>query len=176
MSKAGRHQHPAWSYFIRDKSVATNVKARCRGCNETIQGIIGRLEAHILVCEKLKEQNESTTSSSSQTSCLQQSSSDDNPSKKLKLVQQRISPVRTSFFFFFALFHLNILHFPAFTDEAAINKQICRFAVATNCAFTTIEHPQFRKLLDMARPGFRSAGRLEISGDVLDCVYDEVKL
>ena len=50
MSWKGRKTPPLWENFIRDTSITNNVKAICKSCKKTMQGVIGRLEQHVKMC------------------------------------------------------------------------------------------------------------------------------
>ena len=49
----GRKQHPVWLCFTRDSSCRTNIKGKCKGCGEVVQGLVGRLEKHASCCRRL---------------------------------------------------------------------------------------------------------------------------
>ena len=44
---------------------------------------------------------------------------------------------------------------------------------ATNSAFSMVENPQFRAMMDLVRPGIQLPGRRAISGRILEDVYAE---
>ena len=50
---SGRKQHPVWLCFTRDSSCRTNIKGKCKGCGEVVQGLVGRLEKHASCCRRL---------------------------------------------------------------------------------------------------------------------------
>ena len=76
--------------------------------------------------------------------------------KRLKLTQPTIPVFRTS---------------PG--ELELINRQVCRFVVATNSAFSVVDHPQFKKLCAMLRPGIRLANSHAVSGSLLDSIFNE---
>ena len=49
----GRKQHPVWLCYTRYASIKTNIKGKCKGCGEIIQGVIDRLEKHACCCRRL---------------------------------------------------------------------------------------------------------------------------
>ena len=50
---SGRKQHQVWLCFTRDSSCRTNIKGKCKGCGEVVQGLVGRLEKHASCCRRL---------------------------------------------------------------------------------------------------------------------------
>lgn len=57
-----------------------------------------------------------------------------------------------------------------------LDEQIARYIYATNSAFLSVEHEEFKKLIEMMRPGYKPPNRQQISGVLLDNVYEkEVK-
>lgn len=52
-----RRKSAVWKYFYRDDTHAPNIKAKCRKCGHTFQGIISRMEAHLLSHPEEQENN-----------------------------------------------------------------------------------------------------------------------
>ena len=51
--------------------------------------------------------------------------------------------------------------------------QLCRFIAASNVAFSIVEHPEFKKLMAMLRPGYVLPTRKDIGGSILDEVFEQ---
>ena len=49
-----------------------------------------------------------------------------------------------------------------------------RFFFAANIPFSKVDHPQFRRLIEMLRPGVKVLGRSTLSGRLLDEEYSTV--
>ena len=65
-----RYLNSVWQHFERDTIKSNNIKAICKGCKSEIQGIIGRLEKHVVQCEKLDKTNSSVSVSAQQKCSL----------------------------------------------------------------------------------------------------------
>jgi hypothetical protein len=60
-------------------------------------------------------------------------------------------------------------------DKNAIDEQIARMVFATNSAFSLGEHPEFKKLVSMLRPGYIAPTRKEVSDKLLPVVFAKEK-
>ena len=54
-----------------------------------------------------------------------------------------------------------------------LERQVGRFVHATNSAFSVVENPQFRAMMDLVRPGLAIPGRRAVGGRILESVYSE---
>lgn len=61
------------------------------------------------------------------------------------------------------------------SKKQSIDKQIARYIFATNSPFRHVDHPQFIQLIEELRPGYKPPNRKDISGHLLDNVYEEEK-
>ena len=52
--------------------------------------------------------------------------------------------------------------------KSKIDQQIARFVYASNISFSTVEHPEFVKLVNMLHPGYSPPSRKTLAGTVLD--------
>ena len=52
MATPGRTLDVVWDYFSRDTHSAKYVKAVCKGCGESMAGLVERMEKHVNKCEK----------------------------------------------------------------------------------------------------------------------------
>ena len=57
--------------------------------------------------------------------------------------------------------------------QEAIDRQVCRFLVATNSPFSLVENCEFLKLINLLRPGAKVANRRAMGGRLLDEVHEE---
>jgi len=73
-----RYLNSVWQHFERDTIKSNNIKAICKGCKSEIQGIIGRLEKHVVQCEKLDKTNSSVSVSAQQKRSLDNCFRSDN--------------------------------------------------------------------------------------------------
>ena len=55
MSSVGRPRAPVWRLFDRDDSNKLNVKAVCKGCKGSMQGVTKRMSKHVESCKLLKQ-------------------------------------------------------------------------------------------------------------------------
>ena len=60
------------------------------------------------------------------------------------------------------------------SDKDALDLQLARFVYSTNIPFSVVEHPEFKKLMTMLRPGYRPPTRYDVSGKLLDNVQADL--
>lgn len=53
--------------------------------------------------------------------------------------------------------------------------QVARFIYGTNSSFRVVEHPEFKKLINMLRPGYNLPTRQTIADNLLDSVYNTLQ-
>jgi hypothetical protein len=58
--------------------------------------------------------------------------------------------------------------------KSAIDVEIARLFYACNLPFSLVEHPQFIKVVQLLRPGYKPPSRKQIGGTLLDTVHDQV--
>ena len=58
-------------------------------------------------------------------------------------------------------------------EKNLLDKELARMIYATNTPFTFAEHREFRKFVQMLRPGYKPPSRLDVGGPLLEKVYDE---
>jgi len=58
-------------------------------------------------------------------------------------------------------------------ERRALDEQVGRLVYATNSSFRFVEHPEFIKLVEMLRPGYKPPSRDAIGGTILNHVYNE---
>lgn len=61
-------------------------------------------------------------------------------------------------------------------EKKKFDLQIGKYIYSTNTSFRAVEHPEFKKLINLMRPGYNPPNRKAISGHILDTVYDEEML
>lgn len=66
----------------------------------------------------------------------------------------------------------NINKFAIKTSSTNLDLQIARFIYGTNSSFRVVEHPEFKKLINMLRLGYNLPTRQTITGNLLDSVYN----
>lgn len=57
-------------------------------------------------------------------------------------------------------------------QQVAIDLQLCRCIVAANIPFRIVENPEWRKLMEMLRPGVKIANRHNLAGNLLEKLHD----
>jgi hypothetical protein len=165
---SGRRLAPVWQYFNRDCENKNNVKAICRGCKTSLQGIVVRMEKHAKICKDLKQMNgseeslsTSITASRSTPVKRKQCELDIDIDSCTPNKKQRQSCIDS-----------NIVK----TSEAfqyQLDLQLCRAIASSNAPFVFVENKEFRKYCDMLRPGASVPNRHRIGGDLLDTVYQQ---
>lgn len=58
-------------------------------------------------------------------------------------------------------------------EKNQLDLQIARFIFGTNSAFRHVEHPEFVKMVQLLRPGYKPPNRKQISNELLDVIYNE---
>lgn len=156
---SGRRPDAVWCCFDADKTNAKVPKAVCKGCSKSIGAIVARMRQHADVCTELHSSGK-WTAPVAQPACkdvkveLKEQLKDEAPAKRQR--QGDLPVVLTSA-----------------GNLQAINKQLCRFIVATNSPFAAADHPELDKLVGMLRPGVKLACSKTIRGPLLDELFAE---
>lgn len=58
-------------------------------------------------------------------------------------------------------------------QKTSLDEQVARFIFATNTSFRSVEHPEFIQLVNQLRPGYKPPDRKEVSGILLDKIYED---
>lgn len=58
------------------------------------------------------------------------------------------------------------------TEKRKLDLQVAKFIYATNSPFKHVEHPEFKKLMEVLRPGYKPPNRQQIGNDLLEKVYE----
>lgn len=66
-----------------------------------------------------------------------------------------------------------VIHTPTSTKNS-IDQQIATYLYATNTPFQAVDHPEFRKLINMLRPGYQPPSRRDVAGRLLNDVHDSL--
>lgn len=59
-------------------------------------------------------------------------------------------------------------------DKKSFDVQIAKYIYATNSSFAFVEHKEFKKMIQLIRPGYKPPNRDQIGSKLLDQVFDEV--
>lgn len=59
-------------------------------------------------------------------------------------------------------------------EKHKLDLQVARFIFSTNSPFRHVEHPEFKKLLVMMRPGYCPPNRKKIANELLDEIYSQI--
>lgn len=178
MSTPGRKKHPIWEQFIsipqEHNALKTN-RVRCRKCKAELVGLVKRMEAHFEKCRNNRDANNdededevvlledagvprcSDSSSSTSVAALQSKSTSASSSVSVNTSMKRFT-ISTSQ-----------------EDKKKIDLQLSRYMFATNTPFNHVEHPQFLKLMEILRPGYKPPNRKQVAGSLLDEVYNSTQ-
>lgn len=161
-----RTQDSIWIFFERSKGKKTGYKARCKKCKVEIQGIPERMRKHhrqcgsqedddiSIVTEEVQQQDCGTaggsggnTSSTATSGTMKRNLPDPEPEEMPPAKLKKCSSldkfiVKTSAEY-----------------KESLDEQVARFIFATNSSFTTVEHPEFIKLMTMLRNGYQPPSR-----------------
>ena len=151
----GRPRSGLWANFEKF-GPPSHPRARCRGCGEEMAGQPERLRAHQEKCKKVRVvgPDDQTGSENVKTPSSSSSSPACPPAKRQ--CQRMLCPATTTE-----------------ANRAALDLQLCRFVLATAIPFRVVEHPEFKTLISMLRPGCRLSGERAVAGDLLESVYSD---
>ena len=182
----GRKEDAVWQYFVKSVTPGkTGCKATCRACGAVMMGLVTRMKTHrIFNCKAVNRSppSEAIPSSDDNAARLkrvldelkdvvnpaQSSSSSAQSSSSLLQVQSPTKKQKTSV----SIGSYIIKTSPE--ERNALDLQIARLVYATNSPFTLVEHKEFKKLIEMLRPGYNPPSRLSVGDTLLDQVHDEV--
>ena len=60
------------------------------------------------------------------------------------------------------------------STKESLDEQAAKAFYACNISFNVADHPQFKKMISMLRPGYESPSRKELAGHILDNVHDHI--
>ena len=60
------------------------------------------------------------------------------------------------------------------SEKHAIDLQIARYLYATNSPFSVANHAEFKKMIQMLRPGYNPFNRMQVGGKLLDECFIEL--
>ena len=180
----GRRRHPAWAFFDRSEEGPNNYKATCKACGHKFQGITERLVKHLRKCERIntedlrqgffsgseREANENANQTEERT-CVQpvikrmklehaeitqEEEESQQPPQQL-LLQEIIKQKQKQWT----------------SEELKLNLQLTRAIISSRCAFETVQDGEMRKFFSMMRSDVTLATASELSGGLLDSVYQQ---
>ena len=143
----GRLFDPVWNHFKREET-ASGPRAICRGCLTVFAGNAKRLKVHSDNCGRLQALISKGDLPSLSVCTVSTPTSSSSSSKHRQLL---LSPVST-----------------AVLQRHTFDLQLCRFVLATAIPFKAIGHPEFKKLIELLRPGCALAGERDVAGGLLD--------
>ena len=180
----GRRRHPAWAFFDRSEEGPNNYKATCKACGHKFQGITERLVKHLRKCERIntedlrqgffsgseREANENTNQREDRTSVqpvikrmklehaeITQEEEGEQQQPQHSLLQEIINQQRKQWT----------------AEELKLNLQLTRAIISSRCAFETVQDGEMRKFFSMMRSDVTLATASELSGGLLDSVYQQ---
>lgn len=59
------------------------------------------------------------------------------------------------------------------TQKAELDEQVAKMVYATNSAFRLVDHPEFVKMVEMLRPGYKPPSRQDVADEHLPQVYEK---
>lgn len=172
----GRSKALEWEYVVR----LPNNKARCKFCNHEVSGKVERIRRHLEKCSKFMENNNSevienenieieteTTKSSQSTATmpgskkmplkLKSNFENQPPSKSKRQKTSNLDQFVTK---------------TTKTQQSDIDLKVAEFFYTCNIPFATVENSGFLKMVNVLRPGYVPPNRKQLSGPLLDEVYN----
>ena len=157
----GRRKEPEWSEFTDIEECKTQV--RCNHCNDPVSKRIERMKTHLGKCPKKlsKDKKRKLENNNEIEGEVDDLVDDDNnesrapPAKKLKLDNFII---RTS-------------------DEQKrkFDMQVARFWYSCNLSFKSARNKEWLKLVELLHPGYKPPSDYDLSGKLLNKVFEEVE-
>ena len=144
----GRPFDPVWKHFKREDT-SSGSRAICRGCLTAFAGNPKRLKAHSDNCGRLQ-----AVISKGDLPSLSVCTVSTPTSSSSKHRQLLLSSVST-----------------AVLQRHTFDLQLCRFVLATAIPFRAIGHLEFKKLIELLRPGCALAGERDVAGGLFDEVH-----
>ena len=132
---------------------AKYVKAVCKGCGESMAGLVERMEKHVNKCEKAQALFKQLRVPVA---------SQENSSKKRAADKAFGIPKG----------QCDLTSMLSVSREK-IWEQLCRFIVATNSSFSLVENEEFVKFVRLLKPGFVLPKRKQDAGALLDEVSEK---
>ena len=173
-NRGGRPVDPVWQFYVRIETDGKTRHAKCQECQSLISAKVERLRAHRKKHDKGSQVNEK----SSENPCdILSGSSSTIPAERIEspnseepaeppAKRQRIN-----------LFQPQVSSFAVKTDQQSksnLDHQVAKFFYACNIPFAVAEHPEFKKLVSTLRPGYTPPSRKQISGPLLDDVFNGI--
>ncbi|CAI6351030.1 unnamed protein product [Macrosiphum euphorbiae] len=168
----GRRKDPIWNYFIEIKDKNKTTRAKCLKCSMEMAGLVMRMKLHKNKCISILEdsivdepENDQltgdpgdglggpTTKRPCSSSLLDtggslnlEGSSSCKKSSSMNTFIYRTSP----------------------SEKIKLDHQIAKYIYATNSSFSYVEHPEFKRMIEMLRPGYIPPNRDNIGNKLLN--------
>lgn len=157
---AGRKQDAVWLNFdrVRPTSGKSGFRAKCKDCGKEMQGLVARLKQHHGACHaKIIELD---TLNSSNMDLPKNSTLPPPPPESKQNIQNNANSMS------------NFVVKTSSCQKEELDLQIARYVYATNSPFSVVEHPEFKKMVNMMRPGYRPPDRFDVGEKLLNKVHD----
>ncbi|XP_063222783.1 uncharacterized protein LOC134531131 [Bacillus rossius redtenbacheri] len=185
---AGRKKDPIWIHFVEEPTLSgKGLKATCKSCGKQLMGLVARMKKHIETCQKEEtEEDHLCESESAQRSCRGNdslaivrktggqisSSTSQGPSMQTKRTHHNEnngdSEIKKKFHQTLVDTHLVKTNS---NQKCILDEQVARYIYATNSPFRQVDHPEFKKMVSLLRPGYKPPTHVQIGGDLLDTLY-----
>lgn len=162
---AGRKKDGIWVYFIEEStSSGKGAKATCRICGLQMMGIVARMKKHKEKCASNESENETTQIVKENKSFSQEN----NQLKRKAVTQLNIATPSKRIMD-------NYVIKTSDAEKVKFDEQIARYVYATNSPFRCVENSEFKKMISVLHPGYIPPTKEQVSGILLDSVYQQEK-
>lgn len=166
---SGRKKDPIWIYYKELPVVPgkKGTRAQCIACNKEIQGIVSRLDKHHANCpgKQLNSAEDDEDVQVVEDDEASSSTANVRAPDQAKNNKQKKKPSGNG---------LNKFVFKTTKEEKEkFDLQCARFICGTDSSFLTANHKEFVKFCNMLRPGYNPPDRKDISGRLLDTIYED---
>ena len=166
MNKGGRSQDTVWEHFLR-VDVGGKTYARCKICGNQQANKASRLRAHYTKCASSVETDKVTRDARDDIAPGKRSRSPSPPPAKRQAVSAAVSVTQHDVSGFLIKTTDN--------QKSLFDLEIAKLFYACNLPFSVAEHPQFLRVLQLIRTGYKPPTRKAIGSNLLDTVTDQLQ-
>eukprot|EP00102_Acyrthosiphon_pisum_P018457 XP_008190223.1 PREDICTED: uncharacterized protein LOC100569569 isoform X2 [Acyrthosiphon pisum] len=176
----GRRKDAIWNYFIEIKDKHKTTRAKCLKCSMEMAGLVKRMKLHKNKCISILEdsivdepENDQLTGDSGDgieesdipTAKRRCSSSLLDTGGSLNLEGSSSCKKSSSMDTF--------IYRTSPSEKMKLDHQIAKYIYATNSSFSYVEHPEFKRMIEMLRPGYIPPNRDNIAMDGWSNIHNE---
>lgn len=167
----GRRQDLIWQHYqkLTDKQ-GKSVRAKCK---KEMSALVARMIIHTNKCDTFTI---SLGEEEYQYDRTNDENQEKNRRKKIRRTDISTATASSSKSNHPVVLMVSFITRTSSAEKNNIDIQIARFLYSTNSSFRHVDHPEFKKLINILRPGYNPPNRHQIGNRLLDeLVYNSVK-